>query len=66
MFDLGNAQKTFIAKTPKVVHQRNKPEQRKVGLAITTVKTAVAGKAVNGRKEPEWIGKCMVVTVSPS
>jgi hypothetical protein len=50
MFDLGNTQKTFIAKTPKVVHQQNKPEQRKVGLAVTTVKTAVAGKAVNGRK----------------
>jgi hypothetical protein len=32
------------------VHQRNKPEQRKVGLAVTTIKTAVAGKAVNGRK----------------
>jgi hypothetical protein len=59
MFDLGNAQKTFIAKTPRVVRQRNKPEQRKVGLAITTIKTAIAGKAGNGRKR---IGRCMVVT----
>jgi hypothetical protein len=26
MFDLGNTQKTFIAKTPKGVHQQNKPD----------------------------------------
>jgi hypothetical protein len=61
MFDLGNTQKTFIAKTPRVVCQWNKPEQRKVGVAVTTVKTAVAGKAVNGQKR---IGRCMVVTDS--
>jgi hypothetical protein len=74
MFDLWNTQKTFIAKTPKGVCQRNKPDatvswtdtsrtyKSHLESALDVVAVNQAGVGTGAGKGQKRIRKCMVIT----